>query len=207
MNPGSEEVKIDVAHADLLHGLVRAAKPTRVLELGFGGGRACVQILRGLALNRQAAQYVLVDNWTDWDGMRPAILDVAMEDSAMLAPEVKTTVITADEGEFVRNYLAPRSADPDSAKGYEASSRLDFIMSDADHHHSHEWFNEVYMRMLAPGGTMVVHDVDGTYPGLANLPKVLATWGVPHKVFDRSSRPDERCGRGLLVIFKPEEPK
>lgn len=205
IEPGSEVVKIDVAHADLIYGLVRANKPNRVLEFGFGGGRACRAILDALVMNRNESYYCLVDNWSDWGGLRPVDLDITLKDTQLKATDlgahksaISIDVLSSSEGYFVGLY-----SDVDIFK-------YDFIMADADHHHSHEWFADVYQKLLGPGGILIYHDVDGTYPGLASLVKVCQTWDfafsgrMNFKVFNKSSRVDERCERGLLVIFKPE---
>ncbi len=171
-------VAIDTAHAHLLHGLVCARKPARVLEFGFGAGASAEAILRGLAFNQIDPEYTVVDNFCDWGGVMPA-------EAARFAGRVR--FVEMSEQEFVGHCL----------------QQYDFIMSDADHQHTHEWFGAVYDSLLAPGGVVVYHDVcNEDYPGLCGLPGECRRRGLSHVVFARSSVSGERCERGLLVIFK-----
>lgn len=178
----NEAVKIDKAHAILLHGLVRAHKPERVLEFGFGGGRSLDAIFEAVTVNQNCQEHVLVDNWADFGGVMPG--------------EVKryfgsVSVVSSDEEAFVRQAIAD-------------GKQFDFIMSDADHCNAEKWFTEVFLHLLARPGILVYHDVaqGGQFPNLYEIKEKCETFSIPHMLFNRSSLPGERCERGLLVIFK-----
>lgn len=177
-NPG---VSIDTAHASLIYGLVCSQKPTSILEFGFGGGRSADAILRACEFNGNKPRYDLVDNWKDWDGTVPDTV-IAFRENADIA------IITADEGEFVR----------------DCEFQYEFIMSDADHANAEKWFNRTYIDLLAPGGILVYHDVRN-FPNLAEIVTTCKASRLRHVVFDRCSRVGEACQRGLLVIFKTSE--
>lgn len=138
--PTDPGVSIDEAHAALLQGIVRAQKPTSVLEFGWGGGRSCEAILQALNENGTGSEalYVLVDNWTDWGGKRPEG-----------AYKFGVGFVDYDEGAFVG--------------GCDMS--FDLIFSDADHLHAQEWFQRTYEVLLNPGGILCYHDVY-LYPNL-----------------------------------------
>ena len=172
-------VKVDRAHATLIGALVTASKPTDILEFGFGAAESSTAILHALDYNAIPFRYTLVDNWFDWDGRRPR--------ESRVRRFSRIDFVTCDEGAFVR----------DCQKSY------DFIFSDADHLRSQEWFADVFERLLKPGGTLIYHDV--TNPGIPNLREIYDKTlerGLRHQLFNRNSRRDERCERGLLVIFK-----
>lgn len=178
----NEAVKIDVAHAALLHGLVRAHKPERVLEFGFGGGRSLDAILEALTINRNCREYVLVDNWADFGGVMPG-------EARRYVGAVDVT--TNEEKDFVAEAIA-------------AGKQFDFIMSDADHYYSNEWAAEVFLYLLTRPGIIVYHDIqkDGPFWNLYSIKQWCENNCIPHMLFNRSSLPGERCERGLLVIFK-----
>jgi hypothetical protein len=66
-----EIIKIDRAHADPLFGLVRSMKPSKLLELGYGGGRSCTATLSAAANSENYPEYTLVDNWLDFSYKEP----------------------------------------------------------------------------------------------------------------------------------------
>jgi predicted O-methyltransferase YrrM len=175
-----ETVKIDRAHADLLRGLIVAGKPKTILELGIGGGQATDAILDGLAYNQQDYQYTLVDNWLDFGGTMPEIVGELYND--------RINIVTSGEREFV----------------FGCDKSFDFIMSDADHHHTQDWFEYVYENLLADDGILIYHDVTLTkyFPNLIQILHRCQEFNLRHKLFNKDSLPTEMCYRGLLVIFK-----
>jgi predicted O-methyltransferase YrrM len=181
-----EGVKIDHAHAELLRGLIMSNKPSTVLEIGLGGGASADAMLEGLAYNQLIYDYTIVDNWMDWGGVCPDGVEEKYSD--------RCRIITMGEREFV----------------FGTDKKWDFIMSDGDHHNTDQWFEYVYHNLLNPGGILVYHDVhlrdvaDG-FPNLRQIYFRCREFGIPHHLFNADSRPDERCWRGLLVIFKPKE--
>jgi predicted O-methyltransferase YrrM len=173
-------VKIDDNHAEFVRALVVCNKPRRVLEFGFGAGEATRAILGGLAYNRQAFEYTLVDNWLDFGGVPPPPA------GALVAQGVN--LVTSSERDFVQT----------------CQTSFDFVFSDADHHHAQEWCDQVYGRMVARGGVLIYHDVTNSagFPNLLRIYRDVLANGYHHVLFNRNSTPEERCDRGLLVIFK-----
>jgi predicted O-methyltransferase YrrM len=174
-------MQIDIAHAELLNGLVVAGKPTSVLEMGFGAGHATEAILNGLEYNKTPYTYTLVDNWMDFNGQIPS--DVTEKYADRL-----TNVITANERDFV----------------FQCKDKFDLIMSDADHHNTEQWFEYVYENLLNDDGILCYHDVTLTsmFPNLLRIVNVCEELNLKHKVFNKDSLPSEMCFRGFLVIFK-----
>jgi len=178
-----ENIKIDTAHAMCITGLVVANKPRSILEIGLGGGRSTDAILAGIDYNQLPYYYTLVDNWLDWNGVRPA---------EVLAPyEGRLKVVDSDEKDFV----------------FSTTERFDFIMSDGDHYLTDQWFDHVYDNLLNRNGILVYHDINlfnepGSFPNLARIYHRCVQLGLPHHLFNTNSLPGEQCQRGLLVIFK-----
>ena len=178
-----ESVKIDLAHAALIQSLVVCNKPESILEIGLGGGKSTDAILDGVAFNAISPyQYTLVDNWFDWNGVRPEGVDEKYGK--------KLHIVDMDEREFV----------------FSTKKTYDFIMSDGDHHRTDQWFEHVYENLLNPGGILIYHDVnfidDDAFKNLQNIHHKAVEYGLKFKLFNKNSRPDERCQRGLMVIFK-----
>jgi predicted O-methyltransferase YrrM len=171
-------VKIDDNHARFVEALVMSAKPRRLLEFGFGAGEATRAIQAGLAYNNQAHEYVVVDNWLDFGDERPSVTRGEAFGGI--------TFITSAEYDFVRD------------------CNVDFILSDADHQNTQLWFDQVYTRLLAPGGVLIYHDVTNTrdFPNLLHIHEQVIRNDHHHVLLNRNSRRGERCDRGLLVIFK-----
>jgi len=187
---GPAYLQIDKAHALLIYGLIVAQKPERILEFGLGGGMATDQIISAISFNQNSPQYTVVDNWADHGGQMPK---EAKDYPAFV------NFVTADEKDFVSS----------------AKEQYDFILSDADHYHTHEWFEYVYVKLLAWKGVLIYHDINltdtinyGTHLApndLTHLRQIYEDtkrWGLSHYLFNKSTRADERCERGLLVIFK-----
>lgn len=180
----NENVKIDLVHAHLVSGLVASQKPTSILELGIGGGRATDQILASIDFNQNNPKYTLVDNWCDFGFQMPYEVKDRYSD--------KINIITSDEKDFI----------------FSTKEKYDFIMSDADHHHTNEWFKYVYDNLLMDEGILIYHDVnlfpeiDGSFPNLLDILEDCKKENIHHKLFNKSTIPGERCHRGLLVIFK-----
>jgi predicted O-methyltransferase YrrM len=190
-----EGVKIDEAHAHLVTGLVKANKPTTILEFGIGGGESTDAILEGLDYNQQAYKYTLVDNWYDWmpDNIK-GFPDAVGECPAGVIEKYgsRVEIVTSPEHKYV----------------FECNSTYDFIMSDGDHFNTDKWFEYVYDKLLNPGGILIYHDVNlfdhDAFKNLITIYTRCQDYGISHQLFNRNSLPKERCQRGLLVIFKPE---
>lgn len=176
-----EGVKIDQAHADLLRGLIVAQKPKTVLELGIGGGQGTDAMLSGLEYNQQPYEYTLVDNWFDFGRQQPP--EVAERYGSRIE------VVTSDEKDFV----------------FSCTKKFDFIMSDADHFQTDQWFEYVFAELVNDNGILCYHDVnliDNEFVNLRTIYYKCREYGLAYKLFNLNSLPTERCQRGLLVIFK-----
>jgi len=179
-----DNVKIDTAHSELVAGLVKANKPKKILEIGIGGGKSTDAILSALEYNQQPFEYTLVDNWFDWQGQMPAGVTEKYGD--------RLNIITADERDFV----------------FSCNDKFDFIMSDGDHHQTDQWFEHVYMNLLNDNGILIYHDVNfidaDAFHNLKRIFYKAKEYQLSHHLFNLNSRSDERCQRGLLIIFKNE---
>jgi predicted O-methyltransferase YrrM len=179
-------LEIDQCHIDLLCGLIKSLKPENVLELGLGSGKSAKNILDALTYNESVYNYTLVENWIDWQ-FKPQY------DQVEFMKEYKNTkMIVANECDFVFN----------------TAEKYDFILSDADHWNTDKWFDYVYTRLLSDTGILVYHDVslgkgkDIYFKNLDNIYHRCKELNLKYFHFNKSTRDDEECERGLLVIFK-----
>ncbi len=178
----AEALKIDQAHAKLIYGLVVANKPQRILEFGLGGGASTEAILEGISYNANHPHYTLVDNWMDFGGQIPG----------EILAYLKTTpihTVTSDEKSFV----------------FDTPHTYDFIMSDADHGSTQQWFEYVYDQLLNPGGILIYHDINIVEEVGVQLREIYfqaRKRNLPYHLFNKNSRSEERCQRGLFVLFK-----
>jgi len=166
-------IGIDENHCQLIYGLVVANKPMRILELGYGLGKSFDAIENGCLYNQLPYTHVLVDDWSQWSGVEQPI-----------DPSANLELHSCTEEQFVTAYQG---------------EDFDFIVSDADHGKSHRWFGEV-CSMIRPGGIGLFHDINN--PNLLRCVAEARLMQMSCHVFERSSRRDERCERGLLVVFK-----
>jgi predicted O-methyltransferase YrrM len=164
---------IDQAHCDLIYGLAVSLKPTSVLELGYGQGASFRALWKALTYNEINCRYTLLDDWRAHSG-KPA-------------PELKglpLEILSMSEAEFYNDHAKPCS--------------YDLILSDADHGHAHEWFSQS-LDMLRSPGLLIYHDAaNPDHPNMGDLDLT----GLSFLIFNKSSRPEENCERGLLVIFR-----
>jgi len=171
-------IAMDDCHINLIASFIEATKPQTVLELGIGSGRLTKAMQLALEFNGTGT-LTAVDNWADWQGQRP--------DHLKINPNIR--IIVSGEEEFVKS---------------QPSDSINLLISDADHFRSHLWFSE-HVRILSPGGFAFFHDTNAPqmFPGLATLPQKAQEMGLLSIHFTKSSRSDERCNRGLLMIRKP----
>ena len=169
-------VKIDQCHIDFIYGLLVAHKPGKVLEIGMGSGMITDVIIRAFDHNGIPLKLTCVDNWLDWDFCKPAEI-AKYEDKGVL-------VTVSNEKDFVLS----------------CREKYDLIISDADHYHSHEWFNRT-LSLLKPNGLLICHDVTNSeFLNLRLVYRAVKWGGLPHFLFNKSSSENERCERGLLVV-------
>ena len=50
-----------------------------------------------------------------------------------------------------------------------------------------------------------IDNIDDPFPNLLEILNLCKTKNIHHKLFNRSTKENERCHRGLLVIFKHKE--
>jgi hypothetical protein len=77
-------------------------------------------------------------------------------------------------------------------------------LSDADHWNTQNWFDLVYSKILSRGGILLYHDVTNLalFPNLLQIFEDALRNSYHYVLFNRNSRPGERCDRGLLAVFK-----
>ncbi len=173
MAPKAEHVAMDSAHIEFIYGAAIASKPRDILELGIGSGRVTLTLARAILYN-QTGKLTSVDNWNDWGGNNPGLT----------LPSQARIVVNTEE-DFVREA-------PDSA--------YDFLVSDADHNNSGNWFDQ-HCRITKPDGLMFFHDTNNPeFPTLYELESKVRVLKLPFFHFKLSTRPDERCERGLLFV-------
>lgn len=175
---------IDQAHTDLIYGLIVANKPLLVLEIGYGTGASSRRIQQAIEYNNNNCLYTLVDNWLDFSGNKPPDITSTLSK--------KINIITSTEEDFINTAYI--------------NDKYDFILSDADHHNSHKWFYKT-LGLLNNHGIACFHDVTTKdFPNLGENIKYLESQGdelgYTWQVFNINTREDERCDRGLLVVFK-----
>lgn len=167
---------VDRAHAAFLFGLVLAAKPEHVLELGVGTGYTGQVILAGLSYNG-IGKLTCVDNWFDTDGIEPAC--------AQRLRDLGAEIIVSGEKEYML-------AAPDQS--------YDLLVSDADHYQSHKLLMH-HLRVVRSGGHLLFHDTNNRdFLGLCGIPEQLTKF--PHVHFMKSTRPEERCDRGWFWCIR-----
>jgi len=171
-------VAIDCAHNIFVIGSVLSKKPRNLLELGVGSGYLTLSLLHAIKYNG-IGQLTSVDNWFDTHGLEPKVGSQLRAAGA--------NVVCSSEKDFVVN--APTDA-------------YDFLISDADHHHSAEWLDQ-HLRIVEHNGFIFFHDTNqpGEFPGLATIEARVKELGIPFYHFKESSRPDENCNRGLLFVI------
>jgi predicted O-methyltransferase YrrM len=181
---------IDRCHCDLIYGLAVSLKPTRILELGYGEGASARALWAAMIYNGRDCWYVLVDDWRSTQPQFPLSERHPPKTLVALAPR-QTQFFTMLEADFY-----------DSMK--PESDLYELILSDCDHENAHLYYQDS-LRLLKPGGLLIYHDVTNpNHPKLKSIVTQANESGYPTLVFNKSSRPDEECQRGLLVIRKTE---
>jgi predicted O-methyltransferase YrrM len=171
-------VAVDKSHAMLLYGMITSHKPDTILELGIGSGFITKTILYAIKYNGKG-NLTSVDNWNDWSGKEPNhIQELRNMGVNIIAP--------IDEEIFIR----------------ENKNKYDVIIVDGNHRHGGEWADKV-LEMLNPNGFLFAHDVEHpNYPTLKNYQILANKFGYSNYTFSKSSRDDEYCWRGWIMINK-----
>jgi predicted O-methyltransferase YrrM len=169
-------IKMDDNHINLIYSLLINRKPKNVLELGIGSGKVTEQIINAFEYNGIPANLDCVDNFFDWNGVCPDHIS-----------DIKTAnIIVSDEWEYISR----------------CNKKYDFIVSDADHTNTDKWVIDT-MNLLNIDGMVVYHDVTNPmFPNLYRIIQFADVNNLNYFVFNKSSRSDEKCERGLLVIQK-----
>lgn len=177
MEGAAEPVAMDRAHQALIFATALAQKPLDVIEFGVGSGATSEALIAAINYN-QHGRLTCVDNWIDWGGAEPPVAERLRQSGV--------TVVCESERAFT--VAAPANA-------------YDLLVSDADHNSAGGWIADTF-RIVRSGGILFFHDAAATnYAAMAKIREF--TKSFPHQMFERSSRPDERCGRGLLMVWKP----
>jgi predicted O-methyltransferase YrrM len=169
-------IEIDYCHIQLITGLAMSHKPNSILEIGIGSGSVTNALLKAVEYNK-IGSITCVDNFADWQGKSPDHLQYLFHTSV--------NMINIDEGDFLR-----------AAK----NDAYDFIVSDGDHYNAERYIDD-YLRACKSGGILIFHDTSNNdFPNLRHIKNVASNYN--HFEFNVSSRPDERCERGCLVLIK-----
>lgn len=174
---------MDSCHYLQIMGSLVARKPEHVLEVGIGTAMLTAGLVMGLRFNRRGS-LTCVDSWFDWHGIEPPGI-------ASLRESGVTVIAPVEENTFL--------------KGCPANT-FDFVVSDGDHRNSGYWVDE-YFRITKPDGFIYFHDTNNTvmFPSIARIQQRVVELGLPSYHFTRSSRDDERCERGLLLVINRKE--
>lgn len=171
-----ELISIDLNHLDLIYSLIICNKPINCLELGIGSGATTKKIIEAFRYNELNFNIDCVDNFFDWGGSCPKHIS-----------ELKNiNTFVSSEYEYITS----------------CSKKYDFIISDADHYNTHKWLMET-LNLLNSKGILIYHDVNNIdFPNLKSLIDQVEQLNLNHMIFNKNSKINERCHRGLLVIQK-----
>lgn len=175
----NQDAGMDACHYVQIVASLMAKKPRSILEVGIGTALLTVGLIMGIRYNRCGA-LTCVDSWYDWHGEEPPDIDSLREAGV-------TVLAPVEERQFLREC-------PDN--------EYDFVISDGDHRNSGSWVDE-YFRITKPDGFMYFHDTNdhGAFPSLSLIEARVKELQLPYYHFTQSSRPDERCERGLLFVI------
>jgi len=169
-------ISIDRSHAALIYGIIVAQKPSVVIELGMGVGYSTKIIMDAVRYNTMG-EFYCVDNWMQYGGLEPPWAEGLRQAGVqIIAPIDEEQYVTSCQDNF-----------------------CDLLFSDADHDRSHEWLHH-HLRITKPNGFLFFHDTAGPdYPGLKTLEGRMQHLPTYH--FRRSTRQDEWCERGMLMVI------
>lgn len=172
-------VAMDQNHAEFIYGCLVAKKPEKILEMGVGVGFVTKYLIKGIKYN-QFGELICVDNWLDTGGQQPNFFKE-------LLPDI-TTFELASEGDFV---------------SASANDTYDLSVYDADHFATDQRIDDI-LRITNHEGFLFFHDImTQDFSNLYKIVERVRELGMPNYIFDKSTRTDERCERGLLFVIKP----
>lgn len=171
---------IDIPHGMLILSTLLSAKPKNILEIGIGTGFITKLLLEGITYN-QVGELTTIDNFHDLGGNLPNSTLRELQGQSnikIIAPvEEKDFVFRSEENQF------------------------DFLVSDGDHLHAGEWVDQIF-KIIKPNSFMFFHDVNNPgYPNLMNYKTLSDKYNKPNFLFTKSSRADEECERGILMVL------
>lgn len=172
---------LDKNHLMLLLGVILSDKPKQILELGVGTAYASFSILEAIKYNK-IGSLTCVDNGYDIN---------KHDDNGNL----KRTTIKSLKDRGV-NVIMPTS-EYDFVH-YSESNSFDLLLSDADHNGT--WPDQL-SRIIKNGSFMFFHDVNESYPNLLEYHEYFKSKNMPCFLFNKNSRPEERCTRGFLMVI------
>lgn len=175
----SRNASVDLCHGMLILSNVLSSKPEKILEIGIGPG-FCSEILLSAIEYNQKGKLTCVDNFVDYGGNTPPSLVEKLKNNniELIAP--------IEEKDFVY------SAKDDS---------YDFLVSDGDHHKAGLWTDQIF-RIMKPYSIMFFHDASNEgFPTIKNYQTEAERLNKPYYLFNKSSRKDEQCHFGLLMVI------
>jgi predicted O-methyltransferase YrrM len=168
---------VDLNHAILMLGALMSSKPKNILEIGIGTGFCSELLLQGIEYN-QFGRLTCVDNLYDLGGNLPvSILDSLINRGV--------SVIEKNEKDFVSSCR---------------ENEYDFLVSDGDHNNAHEWCEQIF-KIIKPNSIMFFHDISNPSYSLMKYKEEADALNKPNILFNVSSRKDENCERGWLMVI------
>lgn len=171
---------IDIPHGMLILGALLSAKPKNILEIGIGTGFITNLLLDGIEYN-QIGTLTSIDNYHDLGGNLPnRVLDALKLRSNI------NIIAPIEERDFVNQC---------------SINHFDFLVSDGDHNNADQWVDRIF-DIMKPNSFMFFHDVNNSgYPNLKKYQTRAIELNKPNYLFNYSSRNDEECERGILMVI------
>lgn len=171
---------IDVAHGMLILGSLMSSKSKNILEIGIGTGFVTSMLLNAIEYN-QIGSLTSIDNFHDLGGNLPN----QVLENLKTKPNIKI-IAPVEEKDFVFSC---------------EENSFDFLVSDGDHLHAGEWTDQIF-KIMVPDSIMFFHDVNNPgYSNLKNYKTRADELNKPNFLFKESSRVDEDCHRGILMVI------
>jgi predicted O-methyltransferase YrrM len=173
---GTNPVIMDLAHIQLIGGIVLAEKPANILEIGIGTGFLSRTLLLACECNHRGT-VTCVDNAHDWGGAAPAHFKTLSAQGA--------NIVLADEHEFL----------------VQDSGSYNLIVCDGDHTRTHAEAHRIFA-LAADAAFVFFHDTASPqFPNLRDIVTTARSCGFPHHEFTSVIDPTERTDRGLLMVI------